>query len=293
MGFRSVAKYTAGLENHKTQKEFNKSVFVKRFIFEFTDFQLYLFYIGLYQLDIKLLRTNLVALFMVDEFRRVATEVILPLIMQNSDKIVEEGLKRTKSLIKKTDEKDHGTAAHTESIEETIIEEEIAELEKDEMELFDDYLEMIMTFGYITLFAAAFPLGATVTSLFIYIETKSDTYKMESLCRRPFSRKASNFGVWELTLDFFTFASVFTNIILACFASDQIDAILPFMAGAREDSLMSVLTVFSIEHGIILFVVIVRYMYEDQPSWVKTFHERRHYKSFRKAEKKGVVKKMF
>ena len=36
--FRRVAKYTAELENHKTQKDFNKSVFIKRFIFEFTDF---------------------------------------------------------------------------------------------------------------------------------------------------------------------------------------------------------------------------------------------------------------
>lgn len=125
MGFRHVAKYTAGLENHKTQKTFNKSVFVKRFIFEFTDFQLYLFYIGLIQLDIKLLRTNLISLFMVDEFRRVATEVILPMIVQNKDKIVEEGLKRTRTLIKKTDEKDHGTTEHLKSIEETIIKEEI------------------------------------------------------------------------------------------------------------------------------------------------------------------------
>jgi hypothetical protein len=78
LGFRSVAKYTAKLENHKTQEAFNRSVFIKRFIFEFTDFQLYLFYIGLYQLDIKLLRTNLIALFMVDEFRRVLTELVLP-----------------------------------------------------------------------------------------------------------------------------------------------------------------------------------------------------------------------
>lgn len=142
------------------------------------------------------------------------------------------------------------------------------------MELFDDYLEMIMTFGYITLFAAAFPLGATVTSLFIYIETKSDTYKMETLCRRPFSRKASNVGVWELTLDFFTFTAVFTNIILACFASDQIDAILPFMAGVREDSMISVLTVFGIEHFLVMFVVIVRFCYETKPEWVRTFHDR-------------------
>ena len=159
------------------------------------------------------------------------------------------------------------------------------------MELFDDYLEMIMTFGYITLFAASFPLGVTITSLFIYIETKSDSYKMETLCRRAFSRKASDVGVWELTLDFFTFTAVFTNIILACFASDQIDAILPWMAGAREDSLLSVITVFGIEHIMIIFVVIARFTFEGAPEWVKTFHDRRHFKSFRKAEKKGAIKK--
>ena len=100
---------------------------MKRFIFEFTDFQLYLFYIGLYQLDIKLLRTNLIALFMVDEARRVITEVVLPLIMQNKEIIVEKGLERTKSLIKKSgvsDQKEHGGAEHTSDIEQTIIEEE-------------------------------------------------------------------------------------------------------------------------------------------------------------------------
>lgn len=63
------------------------------------------------------------------------------------------------------------------------------------------------------------------------------------------------------------------------------------MAGIREDSLVSVVTVFCIEHGLILFVVIVRHLYEGAPQWVQTFHDRRHYKSFRKAEKKGAVKK--
>lgn len=183
-------------------------MFIKRFIFEFTDFQLYLFYIGLYQLDIKLLRTNLIALFMVDEIRRVITEACIPWLMQNTGKKIEQW--RNKD----------GKEPEKLTIEQEIIQAEVEELEKDEMELFDDYLEMIMTFGYITLFAAAFPLGTTITSLFIYIETKSDTYKMEALSRRPFSRKAHTIGVWELTLDLFTFSAVFTNIILACFASD-------------------------------------------------------------------------
>lgn len=35
-----------------------------------------------------------------------------------------------------------------------VDEHELAELEKEEHEPFDEYLEMIITFGYITLFAS-------------------------------------------------------------------------------------------------------------------------------------------
>jgi anoctamin-10 len=132
--------------------------------------------------------------------------------MQNTGKKV---IDKAKTLIRKETK-----AVTASTVAEEIIEVELEELDKDEVELFDDYLEFIMTFGYITLFAAAFPLGATLTSIFIYIETKSDTYKLEKLSRRPVSRKAHNIGVWELALDMFAVSAVFTNIILACFASD-------------------------------------------------------------------------
>ena len=78
--FRDVAHFTAGMENHKTQRSYNNSVFIKRFIFEFTDFQLYLFYIGIYQLDIAMLRINLISVFMVDEVRRILVEAVLPYV---------------------------------------------------------------------------------------------------------------------------------------------------------------------------------------------------------------------
>jgi hypothetical protein len=103
---------------------------------------------------------------------------------------------------------------------ETIMTEEIAELEKDEIEMFDQYLEIIMTFGYITMFASAFPFGATLTSLFVYLETKNDMYSLTKLTRRPFVCKTMNIGVWEYTLDFFTTVSIFTNIWLCCYASN-------------------------------------------------------------------------
>jgi len=36
--FSKIAHWTANMENHKTQRSYNNSVFIKRFIFEFTDF---------------------------------------------------------------------------------------------------------------------------------------------------------------------------------------------------------------------------------------------------------------
>lgn len=53
------------------------------------------------------------------------------------------------------------------------------ELGKDEMEIFDDYLEMIVTFGYLSMFASVFALGATIIFVFILVETRSDIFKLE------------------------------------------------------------------------------------------------------------------
>ena len=92
--FAKVAHFTANLENHKTQRAYNNSVFIKRFIFEFTDFQMYLFYIGIYQLDIQMLRVNLVSVFMVDEIRRILMEAVLPYVTQNKDKISKDVQKK-------------------------------------------------------------------------------------------------------------------------------------------------------------------------------------------------------
>jgi hypothetical protein len=106
------------------------------------------------------------------------------------------------------------------AIADKIIEEEMAEMEKDEVELFDDYLEFVMTYGYITMFAAAFPFGTTLTALFIVIEMKSDIFRLERNSRRPHVRQVHAIGTWETVLCGLSFVSVFTNIWLMSFASD-------------------------------------------------------------------------
>ncbi len=78
--FKPVAARATDLENHRTQTAHNNSLILKRFAFNFCDYFLYLFYIGCYELRIDLLRQNLGLLFMIDEIRRIVTEVVIPYI---------------------------------------------------------------------------------------------------------------------------------------------------------------------------------------------------------------------
>lgn len=165
---------------------------------------------------------------------------------------------------------------------EQIIEEEMKELERGEVELFDDYLEMIMTYGYITLFASAFPFGAAITCVFIFIEIRSDIFKLEKCARRPMAKKTHDIGTWMFALYTLSYGAIFTNIILCCFASDQIDSLLPYLKESRDFSKTSIITVVSIEHVVMIIVLVFKTFYDCDPNWLSTYHKRTVHKQLKK-----------
>jgi flagellar biosynthesis protein FlhB len=138
---------------------------------------------------------------------------------------------------------------------------------------FDDYLEMMVTFGYVTLFAAAFPLASLISVVMIYFESRSDLFKLEKLVRRPRVKKAYSIGSWIYVLEFMAFTSIFTNIILFTYASDQLDHLLPFLSREHTGitNVRMIVGVFTIEHIMLVIVVILRVLLDKDPAWVKLF----------------------
>ena len=133
--YKQIAQRTTENENHQTKSSFNNSLIVKRVVFEFCNYFTHLFYVGFVQRNIPGLQKELVALFMIDEIRRLMSESVIPYYKGKAKKQLNR--EKKKSLSEK----------------EKIEQEELAELELEEFSPFDDYLEMIMQFGYITLFA--------------------------------------------------------------------------------------------------------------------------------------------
>lgn len=147
-----------------------------------------------------------------------------------------------------------------------------------------------MTFGYITLFASAFPLASVISFVFIYIESRSDLFKIEKTLRRPNSLKGNSIGSWESILEFMAWLSIFTNVTLFAYVSDQIDAVFPALKKESDNSLDSLLTLFAFEHVLFAIAIFLRIWLNTYPKWVGIFYARNAYRVKNKGAEKTNMK---
>ncbi|PAA91474.1 hypothetical protein BOX15_Mlig021551g3 [Macrostomum lignano] len=86
--------------------------------------------------------------------------------------------------------------------------------------LFEEYLEMVLQFGFITIFVAAFPLAPFFALLNNWLEIRLDASKLVCETRRPVSERAQDIGVWFTLLDVIVQLSVISNAFLIAFTSE-------------------------------------------------------------------------
>ena len=91
---------------------------------------------------------------------------------------------------------------------------------------FDDYNELLIQFGYCSLFVISFPLAPVAGLISAIVEARIDGYKLCKLTQRPFPRFADNIGAWQFGLEFMGWATLITNLGLICFATDEL--VFPF-----------------------------------------------------------------
>ncbi|XP_036391016.1 anoctamin-5-like isoform X1 [Megalops cyprinoides] len=96
--------------------------------------------------------------------------------------------------------------------------------------LFYEYLEMVIQFGFITLFVASFPLAPLLALLNNIIEIRVDAWKFTTQFRRPVAAKARNIGAWQEILNGVAILSVVTNAFIVAFTSDMIPRLVYFYA---------------------------------------------------------------
>jgi len=217
MFYSSISKWTSRREFHKTLQEEENSLIVKRVIFETFNTFVDLIYLAFIKLDIASVRRELISIYTFDELRRLISETFIPFIIRK----VKEMKRKNSSIKVKTFDANEKT--------EEIIERKILETSLGKYEAFDDYLEIVINFAYISLFASAFPLAPALILMFHYLESLSDRYKVLNVYQRPMPERAEGIGSWIGVLRSISILSVLSNIVLFAFSSEKMSEFFPFL----------------------------------------------------------------
>jgi hypothetical protein len=233
--YNIIAVKLTELENHRTQSEFENSLIMKTYVFQFVNSFNSLFYIAFLKTHLEgcivdddgqkvreigascmdELYIQLISIFTVS-FLKNFIELGKPYLMYKFGKKLAGGydknVRKVQSLISKTDYE-----MLRDDIDRQVLLPPYVTREADGT--LGEYLEIAVLFGYITLFAVAFPLSALLALVLIAIEIQVDKLKLLRLVRRPHPMGAKNIGTWWVIFQTTSIISLFTNSAVLCFTS--------------------------------------------------------------------------
>ena len=266
-----IAERLTAWENHRTEGDHEDSLVFKRFFFEAFDSYIVLFYVGFFMRDPLRLRLELVSLYTADSVRRMLLETVIPWFMQRASVARDDRLMRQS---KKIDESREGVG------------EAAAALAKAPYEQFDDYLEMVVDFGYVMLFAGAMPLASAITVLSNIIEVHSDAFKLVHVCRRPTGHRVSSMPrCWFRILVGIAWASILTNVFFTFACSEQVAQWMPELfkvkTGSHSVRKDGIWTMVVVEHVVVMLAMLLRSMLPSKARWVSDAVKGRAYRERR------------
>ncbi|KAL7635519.1 UNVERIFIED_CONTAM: hypothetical protein RMT77_014588 [Armadillidium vulgare] len=213
-------------EMHKTQTEFEDNLTFKVFIFQFVNFYSSIFYIaffkgrfvgypGHYHHILGLRNEDCSAGgCLIELAQQLAVIMIGKQIVNNAQEILVPKLKGWW----------HKKKVRLRGVKNTRWHDDYKLIENEG--LFQEYLEMVLQFGFLTIFVAAFPLAPLFALLNNWVEIRLDAKKFVCETRRPVAERAQNIGIWFTILDFMAHLAVISNGFLIAFTSDFIPRLL-------------------------------------------------------------------
>jgi hypothetical protein len=94
----------------------------------------------------------------------------------------------------------------------------------DRYDTFGDFNEIVIQFGYVMFFSAAFPAAAVLSWFNNVIEIRLDAHSVLNCEPRPSSERKGGIGVWFEIIELMSFIAVVINALIFALTSDTIGA---------------------------------------------------------------------
>ncbi|XP_052795282.1 anoctamin-4-like isoform X2 [Mya arenaria] len=141
-----------------------------------------------------------------------------------------------------------------------------------------EYTEKVIIYGFLCLFAAAFPLAPLVALLVLFIDKYIDAKRLLWLNRRPVAFIAQDIGMWYSILNFVNLVSVISNGFLIAFGSSW---------GLSYSPYTRLWIVIGFEHIVFALKFFLAYLIPDVPKDVRLAIRREKYQVAKLFEDKG------
>ena len=154
------------------------------------------------------------------------------------------------------------------------IEKEVKLEEYEDLDAFKDFNELVIQFGYLTLFAVALPLAPLLAVLNNFFEIRGDAYALCKAHRRREFKTKRGIGSWQGVLEIIAMLAVITNALLTGFVNSTIadlDPEINVTAFATQNDRFEVsrlwMWVFVFEHACLVFRMLLRDVM-DRETWI-------------------------
>ncbi|XP_058842374.1 anoctamin-1-like isoform X1 [Acipenser ruthenus] len=261
--YGAVAKWLTQIEIPKTEKSFEERLIVKSFLLKFMNAYAPIFYVAFFKGRFIGRPGDYVYVF--DNYRleecapggclmelciQLSIIMLGKQLIQNN--LFEIGIPKLKKLHRKL--KDKGTKPEESNTNQTRPPQQW-DLDYN-LEPFTgltpEYMEMIIQFGFVTLFVASFPLAPLFALLNNVIEIRLDAKKFVTELRRPNAVRAKNIGIWYNILSGMGKLSVIINAFVISFTSDFIPRLvyqyLYSETGTMDGFIDHTLSYFNVSH---------------------------------------------
>jgi len=130
------------------------------------------------------------------------------------------------------------------------------------------YNDLAIQFGYVTMFAAAFPLAPVAAFINNIIEMRTDGYAFLKAFKRPNYQGARDIGTWYKIMEFMSYAAVLTNVCIIAFTPREAGIFRP-KDDERSFSRDAVLLALFLENAILFLKYFLSQVIPDVPVTVR------------------------
>ncbi|XP_066040726.1 anoctamin-2 [Chamaea fasciata] len=246
--YGAVAKWLTEIEIPKTEKTFEERLILKAFLLKFVNSYASIFYVAFFKGRFVGRPGRYVYMFEGYRMEECAPGgclmelcVQLSIIMLGKqliqNNLFEIGIPKLKKLFRKLKD------------ERTVLKEMDTNQSKDPQQwdldyilepftgLTPEYMEMIIQFGFVTLFVASFPLAPVFALLNNIIEVRLDAKKFVTELRRPDTVREKDIGIWYNILSVIGKLSVIINAFVIAVTSDFIPRLMYQYAYSQDGTM--------------------------------------------------------